>query len=211
MTVNIERVKHKIKGLLARNVQNGATIAEAEVCLEKAYQLLSQFDLDIEDLLKDTDPNTQKVIREDVYESGNIAPELWELYCQVAWLFNCEAIKSMKRVAGYKYRKTFIDIIGNPINVEKVKYFMNLFIDMVQQLIKSEQITGLRNINSFKRGFYLSTACKAQKIRFEREKQEEQEQQTGTSLMVLDRQNVEDFIQTCFGDTLQRKTNNFNR
>lgn len=210
MSVDIEKIKHRIRSLLARNVQNGASVAEAETCLEKAYNLLTEFNLDIEELLQDTDPNTKKVVKEEIYESGNISPELWELYAQVAWLFHCEAIRSRKKQAGYKYRKVFINIIGNPINVEKVKYFMNLFIETAQQIIKNEEITGLRNINSFKRGFYLAIAQKAQTLRINTEEQEKQEEKSiGTSLMILDKKNVEDFIAEQYTN-LHRYTNNFN-
>lgn len=211
MVIDIERIKHKIRALLARNTQNGASVAEAETCLEKAYQLLTQFNLDIEELLRDSDPGTQKVIKEQVYENGNISPELWELYCQIAWLFHCEAIRSRRYVQGSKYRRVFISVIGNPINVEKVRYFMVLFEDIVRQIIKFENITGLRNINSFKRGFYLAIAQKAQTLRLEVEEKEEeqQKQNTGTSLVVLDKKNIDEFISLEFPN-LKAKSNNFN-
>ena len=212
MSLDIESVKRKVRALLARNVENGASIAEAETCLEKAYQLLDEFNLDIEELLKDTDPNTKKVIKEELYVSGNISPELKYLYNAVAKLFHCEIVTSRRVAAGYKYRVVYIQCIGNPINVEKVKYFMSLFEDTIQKAIKQEYITGLRNINSFRRGFYMSLANKAYTMINERDKKEKEEEkkQSSTALVLVeDKKNIEEYMAQEFPNLVQR-TINFN-
>ena len=204
MTVDIERIKGKIRALLNRNVEKGATIAEAEACLDKAYKLLEKFNLDIMEILKDTDEQTQKVIEDIIYECGNIPPELENLYISVADLFNCDLITSRKYVEGSRYRRVFLKCIGNPINVEKVKYFMQLFEDTIREALKVEKISGLRNINSFKRGFYWALATKAQKLQKEREKEEKQKEEefgskSCTALMVIeDKKNIETYISEHF-------------
>ena len=207
MTVDINRIKQKIRALLSRNVKNGATVSEAQACLDKAYKLLDEFNIDIKELLEDTDPNTQKVIQEEVYSSGQLAPELSTMMSEIAFLFNCRLIRTRVKEAGHRYRTVKLNLVGNPINVEKCKYFYNLFNDNLIQLIKINKITGLRNINSYKRGFYLAIVETACNLRWEKEKQEEQAKKTGTSLMVIDEENVAKFIYANLGEIKTVRTN----
>lgn len=233
MAVDREAIKRKIKNLLARNVENGATEAEAMTCMEKANKLLKEFDIELEEILMHSDKAS--ILEEPVDVAYGIArmPEFKKFMGAIAKLYDCDTIIRSKYVGNQRYMSTYFTLIGTVLNIEYTNYMIQTIIDILEGCYKiyvksSEyqvelQYNNSRRIrNSFVRGFLTKVTSKAWDIYRQRkweleEAQRQAEQQNSElnksfSLIVINNDNVKDYVSNMKGiKNVSISTKNFGK
>ena len=110
---NKERIKEKIKALLSKTIDNGATKQEMESALSKANQLMTAFFISEYDLKDD------EVIEKCVLKQVEVTKTGFDLslfYADLAFLFDCEHYFSSKKISFF----------GHEQDVELCCYFYNV-------------------------------------------------------------------------------------
>ena len=184
------RILKKIIALMERNKKNGATKYEAETALKMANRLMAKYDITELDLKKvDRSSFTDKPFKMTRLAVLNLLTEL-------AKAFDCEH---------YYYRavKEF-HFFGFEIDVKMCLYFANMLQAILESDIKNykksdkyKELVSIYQpkiiIRSFINGFYYSLAK-----RFKEMKEEKQIISSGTSLIVVKKQQVQDEFQQRF-------------
>lgn len=182
---NLDRIKAKIKALLSRTVERGATENEANVALEKATKLMTEYQINQFDLKNYSDneiiEKTIIVNRKSVF--------LRSLIASIARGFDCESFY----YSGNKGHEEVI-VFGYKTDVEIVEYFSDFILKACQTEIskykESEDFECLirfyspqKIINSFIGGFTYRIQQKVKDLKTK--KTLEIEKSTGTNLICL--------------------------
>ncbi len=165
---NKEKIKEKIKALLSKTTDNGATKEEMESALRKANQLMTEFFISEHDL-KDNEI-IDKCISEKI-ELTKSGFDLSIFYADLAHLFDCEFYYNSKYITFFGHEQDvalcgyFYKMISKTCLIEKDKYLKS---DRYNQLKKHYH--GRTLSSSFIKGFLVEVVYKMQKMYEEREK-----------------------------------------
>ncbi|MDH6308075.1 hypothetical protein M2451_002594 [Dysgonomonas sp. PFB1-18] len=178
-----EAIKRKIKALLVRTTENGATEAEALAAMAKAKELMMEYYISEHEL---TDPYAFEkcVFKEvDLIKSGY---ELGGFYNSLTRLFDCEYFYNYKRISFFGFEEDtelcayFYTFIIRACMAEKDKY------------MNSKECKALKNIYhgrtlaaSFVKGFIWGISQKMEDMYQSRKKDLPEE----VGLMVIDKRN----------------------
>ena len=194
--VDIESIKEKIRNLLNRNVQNGASPAEAETCMRKANELMTKYLIDAYDL-KTKEGNCESRST-TLHRKNQILKIMLSTLCRT---FDVKCFDS---------NQMGLVMFGFPVDLDIVEYFRKMLIDTmefeIRQYRKSEDykyetkergLNGNVVINDFILGF-CGRVCKTLDELYQ-ERNKQFEQATGTSLMVVRADVVEQELQNLYG------------
>lgn len=137
MSDNTEKILSKVRLLLNLANDSGATESEAMVAMEKALQLLSQYNLEIEDAVENA-----KIIR-DRWFSGKRNREQWvcTIYASAAKLYFCHYY-SGKAYDEMNYDFTLCHTwIGEDQNIAVAKQFA-FYLEKIVRRMVDEQCRG---------------------------------------------------------------------
>lgn len=165
---NTDRVKNKIKALLSKTIDNGASKAEMESALRKANQLMADF------FISEYDLQDSEIINKCISEQFELTRSSFDLslfYADLAYLFDCEFYYTSKRI-------TFF---GHEQDVALCGYFYNVITKTCLRekeiYLKSEKCLELKKYyhgrtlsSSFIKGFLVEVTSKMQEMYKEREK-----------------------------------------
>lgn len=173
MTIDIEKVKGRIKKLINLSKDAGATEAEAERAMEKAMALMAEYQLTAQQVDRaSTAPNSAGDIEmEDVF--GNFSPWKRIIFNATASLYMCDSWQSGKTVV----------IIGESQNIEIAKQMADHFIAIGEALASQRKGNGRSFIDAFKKGFASRLAQRLRERKAEAQKQEVTNS-TGTALVL---------------------------
>ena len=165
--MNQDKIKSKIKALLAKTEENGASKQEMEAALKKANALMLEHFISEHDL-KDTKVIEQCIQKEvPLIQSGYF---LGGFYNELARLFDCE----------YFYTTKTITFFGFEQDTELCAYFYNFIISSClrekNDFVKSEDYKALTEVfhgrtlvSSFIKGFISAVAEKMYQLYKERQ------------------------------------------
>ncbi|MGR3790689.1 DUF2786 domain-containing protein [Flavobacterium sp. TN-1] len=105
---NKERIKGKIKALLSKTVDNGATKEEMESALNKANQLMTEF------FISEYDLKDEQVIEKCLSKQFELTKSGFDLtifYNSLARLFDCEYYYNSKRIVFFGHEQD-VDLCG---------------------------------------------------------------------------------------------------
>lgn len=157
----------KIKKLLA--LANGAkeigSLAEAEVAAAKASELMREYNIAISDVnLESGIPITSECMDAEEFLKKNEGQWILKLYSTIAYHNFCKVIVRV----GYRQKTTGIRIVGEPMNIEMVKFIVDQLANNIRILAKKywgiyDYEMGDNNPeketkNTFIRGFYSGAA-----------------------------------------------------
>jgi len=164
-----EKIKEKIKALLSKTTDNGASLAEMEPALSKATELMIAFFISEKDL--ETAEAEQKCISETIplVETGY---DLSLFYADLAQLFDCEHFYTKSKITFFGYKED----VG--LAVYFYQYIARLCLKEKDIFTKTERykhlntyIHGKTLAASFIQGFLLSVVRKIQELYIAREKE----------------------------------------
>ncbi len=199
-----EKIKAKIKALLSKTIDNGASKEEMEAALFKANKLMTDFFISEHDL---SDPYiAEKCILKEVpiIKSGY---DLTDFYNSLTQLFDCK----------YFYNKNIISFFGFEEDTELCSYFYKFIVKTClkekAKYMKSEDYAELKKMYhgrtlsaSFIKGFMLGVCVKMDKMYRERRTELSAEKY---GLMVIEKKTK---VQSQFGNLgLKVKTVPFNQ
>ncbi|HPR91733.1 MAG TPA: DUF2786 domain-containing protein [Candidatus Dojkabacteria bacterium] len=140
-----ENIIAKINKLFA--LAKSSNENEAAVAMAKAHELLTSYNLEMEDvILKDKDKE-EKVVEDDY---GMAMYRNWEklLFASIASLNFCRLIANK----GRKDRRTVLTIIGKPTNILATKVFIEYISSVIDRLTKENYGLGKQYLESYKIG-----------------------------------------------------------
>ena len=234
MTVDREAIKRKIKNLLARNTENGATEAEAEVCLKKANKLLEEFNIELEEILMNSDKSAIQEEPVDVACGIARTPEFKAFMNAIAKLYDCQTIIRSRYQGSQRYRSTYFTVVGTVLNIEYTNYMIQQIVDIMEECYKQYvegaeyqlelhyYLNSSRRIrNSFIRGFLEKVTSKAWDIYWQKQdeikkaKKEAERQNTelskSYSLVVLNNNEVKQYVSALGTRTVSISTKNYGK
>ena len=159
---NKNRIKDKIKALLSKTIDNGATKEEMESALNKANQLMLENFISEHDL-KDENLVNKCVLRQiDLVKTGY---DLTLFYADLAFLFDCE----------HYYTNSKITFFGHEQDAELCCYFYNViartclnekdkFMKTNKYLILKRWHHGKTLVASFIKGFLVEICLKMKQM-----------------------------------------------
>lgn len=162
---NNEKIKNKIKALLSKTVENGATKQEMESALQKANELMTQHFIS-ESEIKD-DSLKEKLVSKSFDASKN--KNMFSIFSSsLALLFDCKCY--------YSSMTKSITFFGHETDVDMCGYFYSLIIESAikekNQYIKSKEYKcskkfgyhGKTLTSSFIKGFLVEVSKKMQEM-----------------------------------------------
>lgn len=164
---NRDKIKNRIKALLSKTIENGATKQEMESALTKANQLMAEF------FISEHDLQDIEIIKKCVSESFNLTKSGYDLtlfYADLARLFDCE----------YFYNSKTITFFGHEQDVALCGYFYNVISKTClyekDKYLKSDKYKRLKNYyhgrtlsSSFIKGFLIEVVSKMKDLYKDRE------------------------------------------
>lgn len=200
--VDIESIKEKIRNLLNRNVQNGASPAEAETCMRKANELMTKYLIDAYDL-KTKEGNCESRST-TLHRKNQILKIMLSTLCRT---FDVKCFDS---------HNMGLVMFGFPVDLDIVEYFRKMLIDTMEFEIaqyrksaeykyetKERRLNGNVVINDFILGFCKRVCETLNDLYDERNKQFEKA--TGTSLMVVRADVVDRELKELYGKMGKQK------
>lgn len=181
-----EKLIAKIKALLNRTIENGASLFEAETALNKATKLISKHHISEFELKNcSTKENCEEIKIKFTRRSNHIK----DLFSEVAKTFECE----------YCYTSSYGIFFGYKTDLTIAEYIFNFCIETLENEIKQykktldykddiEVFAPNQVINSFIGGFVNQISKKLKNLKQEKEKTVEMS--TGTNLICLKSQAV---------------------
>lgn len=165
---NPDKIKNKIKALLSKTTDNGATKEEMESALRKANKLMTDF------FISEHDLQDSEIINKCVSEQFELTKSGFDLslfYTDLADLFDCQ----------YYYNSKRIVFFGHEQDVALCGYFYNVIsktcLKEKEIYLKSEKYLQLKNhhhgrtlSSSFIKGFLIEVASKMREMYEERER-----------------------------------------
>lgn len=171
-----DKTKKKIENLFkkAESAQEIGSLEEAQLFINKANQLLVKYNLEQVDVMTKETGNTcigEEVMTGEIH-GWNKTDSLWvnKLYARVAKYNFCDAVFSMPYwIYDYgedgirtpnkkKWVKPYVTIIGEPHNIEMVKYICSHIIPKLKKLQSKrwKELQGQisEKKNTFKRGYF---------------------------------------------------------
>ncbi|CAL2095837.1 conserved protein of unknown function [Tenacibaculum sp. 190524A02b] len=177
-----EKIKAKIKALLAKTTDNGASKEEMEAALSKANQLMVSFFISEHDL-KDPYIAEKCVLKEvPLVKSGY---DLTNFYNSLTRLFDCHYYYNSKRIAFFGFEEDtelcgyFYNFIVKTCLKEKAKYMKSKDYAYLKQLYHGRTLAA-----SFIKGFINGISSKMNKMYNDRKTELSSEKY---SLMVIDK------------------------
>lgn len=164
---NTDKIKEKIKALLSKTIDNGATKSEMESALLKANQLMTEFFISEHDLKDETIISKCKSESFPIVKSGF---DISIFYADLAFLFECE----------HYYNSKTITFFGHETDVAMCGYFYNVIAKTVlkekAKYLKSENYKFLSRFNhgrslsaNFIKGFLIEVVYKMKAMYKERQ------------------------------------------
>lgn len=163
-----EKIKEKIKALLSKTIDNGASKAEMESALKKANKLMTDF------FISEHDLQDSEIIKECISEQFELTKSGFDLsffYGSLARLFDCE----------YYFNSKTITFFGHKQDVAMCGYFYNVIsktcLKEKDVYLKSEECLQLKKYyhgrtlsSSFIKGFLIEVSSKMEEMYKNREK-----------------------------------------
>lgn len=176
-----EKIKNRIKALLSKTVENGASKEEMQSALKKASDLM------IENFISENDLKDESIIEQCILKSVPLIKSSYDLslfYSRLAYLFDCK----------YYFTNYEIVFFGHSNDVEFCEYFYHMIIKsclfeknkyMKSEKFKQQKIShhGKTLASSFIKGFLIEVCIKIQEIYEDRERNIPQ----SYGLMVIDK------------------------
>lgn len=162
----MEKIKAKIKALLSKTIDNGATKQEMESSLKKANELMIQFFISEHDL-KDTDVIEKCIMVEVPLVKTRYDMTLY--YNSLSKLFDCEYFYNSKRIAFFGHKQDtqmceyFYNLISKTCLNEKEKYKSSIEYQEMKCFHHGKTL-----ISSFIKGFLIEVALKVERMYDER-------------------------------------------
>lgn len=169
---NLEKIKIRIKNLLEKTTENGASESEMLAAINKATELMEKYSIVQEDL-KNIDEKEKCVFKEFISTDNKIYHEIF--IPELSKLFDCKVVfVQMNR----KQRKN--TVIGFETDVDLYLYFYNFIIETSKKELEKYKFSKeyiILNLdhhakklnNSFLRGFFNSLSNKIRNIYNERQ------------------------------------------
>jgi len=164
---NTDKIKGKIKALLSKTIDNGATKQEMESALQKANQLMTEFFISEHDLKDET------IINKCVSESFNIVKSGFDIslyYSGLAALFDCEWYFTKSKITFFGYETDvalsgyFYEMIGKTCLLEKSKFAKSSEYQSLKYRHHGRSLSA-----NFIKGFLLEIVIKMQEMYKERQ------------------------------------------
>lgn len=179
---DIEAIKRKIRALLSRTPENGATIAEAEVALKKANQLMTEYAIEKYQL---GGGEAKRCIEKKIV-LHRVGTHITNLASVIGFSFDCEFFYNTYRKDGTYF--------GYETDVEMCVYFYDLIMNALENEIDKYKSTydyqvdaryysPKTVVNSFIKGFTDAIAKKLFLMKHERENNVIKA--TGTNLVLV--------------------------
>jgi len=155
---NLDKVKDKIEKLFRKAESAGemGSLDEAAAFTAKAQAILTKYNLDMADIKVEQDGNTCEGERNDLKEKHGWTKTdgdwLIKLYSTISRHNFCKIVVHKM----YKSTEPMITIIGEPHNIEMVKYICSHLVPKIKQLRlqRWKEYNGYEKTNAFKRGYY---------------------------------------------------------
>ncbi|WP_163398173.1 DUF2786 domain-containing protein [Flavobacterium fluviatile] len=164
---NSEKIKDKIKALLAKTIENGATKEEMESALKKANKLMAEY------FISEHDLSDSEIIQKCLAKQFKVTKSGYRMtlfYHDLAILFDCKCY----------YNDDYITFFGHEQDVELCGYFYSLItrscLAEKDRYVKSEEYKYLKRYNHgktlsahFIKGFLYEISIKMEEMYKERE------------------------------------------
>ncbi len=165
---NTDKIKNRIKALLSKTTDNGATKEEMESALAKANQLMTEF------FISEHDIKDAEIINKCVSEGFQLTKSGFDLgliYNDLARLFDCQYYFNSKRIVFFGYEQDvalcgyFYNLITKTCLIEKERYLKS-----EKYLKLKKHYHGKTLSSSFIKGFLIEVKIKMRDMYKEREK-----------------------------------------
>lgn len=194
---NMDKIKAKIKALLSRTVDRGATENEAKIALEKATKLMTKYQITQHDLKTYSDDK----IEEKTIEISRQSVYMRSLLASICGCFDCESY--------YTSGTKMVTIFGYKTDIDMTEYIANVVFTALENEInkykRSEDFECLimyhaprTVINGFIHGFCYRIGQKIKEL--VAKKTQEIESATGTSLICLKSQMIKKSFESLHSD-----------
>ncbi|EKT3957673.1 DUF2786 domain-containing protein [Flavobacterium psychrophilum] len=163
-----DKIKVKIKALLSKTTDNGATHQEMESALKKANELMLQ------NFISEHDLKDFKVIEKCILKEVPLIKSGYDLtmfYTKLARLFDCEYYYNSKRIAFFGFEQDtefcayFYNVIVKTCLKEKEKYIKSSHFKEMRRMYHGKTLSA-----SFIKGFQISVAEKMHQMYKERKR-----------------------------------------
>lgn len=162
-----DKIKGKIKALLSKTIDNGATKEEMESALRKANQLMTDF------FISEHDLKDYEVINKCISEHFELTKSGFDLtlfYADLAYLFDCEFYYNSQRITFFGHEQDvalcgyFYNVISKTCLKEKEIYLKSKNAVELKQYYNGRTLAA-----SFIKGFLVEVVFKMRKMYKERE------------------------------------------
>ncbi|MBB1194839.1 DUF2786 domain-containing protein [Flavobacterium sp. SOK18b] len=163
-----DKIKDKIKALLSKTTDNGATKEEMESALRKANQLMTNF------FISEHDLQDSAIINKCVSEQFELTKSGFDLslfYADLANLFDCEHYYNSKRITFFGHEQDvslcgyFYNLISKTCLKEK-----DVYLRTEKYIQLKKHYHGRTLSSSFIKGFLIEVVCNIKELYKEKEK-----------------------------------------
>ncbi|CAM4116975.1 MULTISPECIES: DUF2786 domain-containing protein [Flavobacterium] len=164
----MDKIKAKIKALLSKTIENGATKQEMEASLKKANELMIQFFISEHDLKEIDVIEKCTMVEVPLIKSGY---DMTIFYNSLSKLFDCEYFYNSKRIAFFGHKQDtqmceyFYNLICRTCLKESEKYRNSIEYQEMKSFYHGRTL-----ISSFIKGFLIEIALKIEAMYSERER-----------------------------------------
>lgn len=155
-----EGIINKIKALYAKAASTDS-MEEAETATAMATKLLIKYNLDLSKIDLKTEAEKKASIIKDYHHLGGEQKRhesewVAKLYMQIAKYNLCRAFSAGERNSGVNYNPGYVLIIGEPQNIELVKFIVGQVVYQIRRLepLAWKSYYGIEKRNAFRRGFF---------------------------------------------------------
>jgi len=198
MTNNLDNMRARIRGLMAKTTTNGCTEAEAMMASTKVAELMDKYNFSMNDL------EEREEIIESKYETikADLGPVVYVAtsiakFCDVkVWKISSNVISKRGNVA----KKTSLKYFGRTSDIELAKYMT----DIISRAMKTSEKEWAKTMKNnygevsfssrtqFQRGMAARISSRLLEMKEERNKAVHDNNQTGFSLVVVKNAEVEE-------------------
>ena len=167
-SIRLEKVKKKIRALLSKTLENGATKAEMDASLEKANLLMAEHFIELNDI---TEEKAKSLLTKKVVRRRPSSYKMTGFIGNLARLFDCEHYWNRSQIVFFGYSHDvevcayFYDMIHLTCIKEKENYLLTQDAKAVQLLYRTSAKTIAL---SFIKGFLKELNSKMQRLRKEK-------------------------------------------
>lgn len=146
-----EIIIDKIRKLLA--LSKSPNVNEASISLAKAYDMLSKYNIDIEEVTTEK----EEMIDIAYMEQKKIRQWKMSLIIEIAHCNFCEAYRNIGFNKAGKIESMLMNLVGSKVNVEATKIMIDYVFSAIEyntkKMIENKLIHGIKEAESFKVGY----------------------------------------------------------